>query len=724
LSRLVHIVDDDTQVRAATSYFLTSHGYQTEIYSGGRELLRDGKLNRGCILLDLRMPEMNGHEVQEELVRRGVELPVIVMSAHGDLTSAVKAMKLGAVDFLTKPPQEGELLAAIERAIGQFEQGRDLREARAKAAARIERLSPRETQILEGLLAGLSNKAMARQLGLSPRTIEMHRANMMDELGVASLPEAVRLAIDGGLQPLGQENMCQVAPPPAARGAGGGVSAGSDRGDEDERMRLALEAASDGAWDWNLATGEIAMSKQFMEWLGYEPCRSTRVERIRELTHPDDRERVAEAVRRHLAGETETYACQYRVGTIGGGWAWICDRGRIVDRDPATGAPLRMIGSSTDVTELKLQEEQVRGQAELLSLARLGTGIGQWDLDLASSQLRLCPRSRELHGLGSDGPELLSEGDWAALLHPEDVAAARASVEEAMRTGGTSVAEYRTTAGGQTRWVLGMGRVVTDSAGQPLRMVGLNQDITERKQGNLDQKRLQEAQIRFSEVSAVGTMASTLAHELNQPLTAIANFVRGIRRRLSDGPALEDARLEEALTGTERSAHLASEILGRIRSQIAFDEVKRSPASLSAVIRESCALALFDAEERGIRYACDLDECADRVVIDAIQIQQLLLNLLRNAVEALADAPGGRRQLAISSRRLGSGEVEVRVVDSGPGISAHLRERLFEPFATSKPGGTGLGLSISRTIAEAHGGRIWAEDPEAGGAALCFTLAD
>jgi FixJ family two-component response regulator len=202
LLSVVHIVDDDAQVRAFISFVLAGHGYATEIYASGEELFAEGRLERGCILLDLSMPGMSGHEVQEELARRGVTLPVVAMSGTGDLAAAVRAMKLGAADFLKKPWREEELLAAIDRCTDLFRKSEGRQEARHAAVARLQLLSRRERQILQGLLGGLSNKEIARRLGISPRTVEMHRASMMDDLGVSSLSEAVRLAIDAELAPL------------------------------------------------------------------------------------------------------------------------------------------------------------------------------------------------------------------------------------------------------------------------------------------------------------------------------------------------------------------------------------------------------------------------------------------------------------------------------------------------------------------------------------------
>jgi two-component system response regulator FixJ len=202
LKSLIHIVDDEELIRASASFLLSSHGYGTEIYASGTELLAEGNLKRGCILLDLSMPGMSGHEVQEELARRGITLPVIVMSGRGDLGSAVLAMKLGAVDFLQKPVRDEDLLAAVERCLDLFSKSEGQRKAKLDALAVLQLLSARERQILQGLLGGLSNKEIARRLDISPRTVEMHRASMMADLGVSSLSEAVRIAIDAGLTPL------------------------------------------------------------------------------------------------------------------------------------------------------------------------------------------------------------------------------------------------------------------------------------------------------------------------------------------------------------------------------------------------------------------------------------------------------------------------------------------------------------------------------------------
>ncbi|HYI64787.1 MAG TPA: response regulator [Allosphingosinicella sp.] len=216
-SARVHIIDDDELVRARMSHLLYNRGYSTEIYTGGPEFFRACRSKRGCILLDLRMPEMCGYDVLKELGRLGWALPVVAMSACGNLSAVVRAMKLGAVDFIAKPASEEELLAAVDRALASTGGTALRRNPADAAAARLDRLTSREREILQGLLDGLSNKEIARRLGLSPRTVEMHRASMKTQLGVKSLSEAVQLAVEAALTPLRQYEgqRAAAAPVPA-----------------------------------------------------------------------------------------------------------------------------------------------------------------------------------------------------------------------------------------------------------------------------------------------------------------------------------------------------------------------------------------------------------------------------------------------------------------------------------------------------------------------------
>jgi two-component system response regulator FixJ len=198
--RLIHLVDDEESVRRSTSFVLRTSGFDVKSYASGVHFLRDVRhADAGCVLLDVRMPEMDGLEVQRELNARGIALPVVVLTGHGDITTAVQAMKSGAVDFLEKPFEKATLLGAIEAAFRRLERADEAAAAEQEAAVRIAALTPREQDVLRGLARGHPNKTIAYDLGISPRTVEVHRANVMSKLHVRSLSEALRLAFAASL---------------------------------------------------------------------------------------------------------------------------------------------------------------------------------------------------------------------------------------------------------------------------------------------------------------------------------------------------------------------------------------------------------------------------------------------------------------------------------------------------------------------------------------------
>lgn len=193
--RLVHLVDDDEAIRRSVGFMLKTSGYHVRTYESGVELLKGAPhLEPGCILLDIRMPGMDGLEVQAALSDKGVTLPVIIMTGHGDVSLAVQAMKAGSVDFIEKPFEKAVLLSAIEHGIERMRKSAANHDRADEAAVRLQALTPREREVLDGLAKGLPNKTIAYDLGISPRTVEIHRANVMSKLGVRSLSEALRIA--------------------------------------------------------------------------------------------------------------------------------------------------------------------------------------------------------------------------------------------------------------------------------------------------------------------------------------------------------------------------------------------------------------------------------------------------------------------------------------------------------------------------------------------------
>jgi len=199
-NKLVHIVDDEDAIRRSASFMLKTSGYSVQTWASGAAFLKEVRhATEGCVLLDVRMPEMDGLEVQQALLDRGVTMPVIVLTGHADVPIAVRAMKAGAVDFLEKPFEKVVLIAAIEAAFDRIAAADGAAARAAEANVVLGVLTPREREVLDGLAQGLPNKTIAYDLGISPRTVEVHRANLMAKLDVRSLSDALRLAFAAGM---------------------------------------------------------------------------------------------------------------------------------------------------------------------------------------------------------------------------------------------------------------------------------------------------------------------------------------------------------------------------------------------------------------------------------------------------------------------------------------------------------------------------------------------
>jgi two-component system sensor kinase FixL len=249
---------------------------------------------------------------------------------------------------------------------------------------------------------------------------------------------------------------------------------------------------------------------------------------------------------------------------------------------------------------------------------------------------------------------------------------------------------------------------------------GFIRDLTERQATEARLQELQSELVHISRLTAMGEMASTLAHELNQPLSAIANYMKGSRRLLESATDSVSERVRDAIDKAGSQALRAGEIIRRLRDFVGRGESERRVESIARLIEEATALALVGAKERGVHVRFEFDPRADLVLADRVQVQQVLLNLMRNAVDAMVVSE--RRELVISSRVQPENILEIAVADTGPGIAEEVAGQLFRPFVTTKREGMGVGLSISRTIIDAHGGRIWAEPNPGGGTVFRFTL--
>ena len=287
------------------------------------------------------------------------------------------------------------------------------------------------------------------------------------------------------------------------------------------------------------------------------------------------------------------------------------------------------------------------------------------------------------------------------------------------------------------RRIIGIGRVVfaerRDGTTFPMELsigeafgkgqrlfTGFIRDLTERRQTEERLEEIQSELIHVSRISAMGTMASTLAHELNQPITAVANYVEAVRDLLAE-PDMDDmTMIREALDDAAKESMRAGHIVRRLRDFVARGESDKTVEKLPALINEAAVLGLIGAQAKGVRPHFDLDPDATPVLADRVQVQQVLINLIRNAIEAMMSSR--RKQLTVTSRNDERDMVRITVSDTGPGVDPQIAEQLFTAFISTKVEGMGLGLSICRTIVEANGGRIWMEAREGGGTHFHFTL--
>lgn len=285
--------------------------------------------------------------------------------------------------------------------------------------------------------------------------------------------------------------------------------------------------------------------------------------------------------------------------------------------------------------------------------------------------------------------------------------------------------------------IIGIDRVVTgqrkDGSTFPMKLevaevrtgerryfTGFIRDLTERQATERQLEELESELARLSRLTAMGEMASTLAHEINQPLSAIANYLQGCRRLIEGIEHPNAPKIHDALSETTHQTLRAGQIIRQLREFVARGETEKRPENINKLVEEASALALVGAKEQGVKTVFRFDTSTGPVLVEKVQIQQVLLNLIRNAIEAMQGC--AKKELVVETRLLDDGMVEVRVADTGSGLAEEIVPRLFQPFATTKPAGMGVGLSISKRIVEAHGGELLAEPNPGGGTLFRFTL--
>lgn len=484
-----------------------------------------------------------------------------------------------------------------------------------------------------------------------------------------------------------------------------------------EHFRVRIEGFGVGTFDLDLTTRELDWSDTARSLLGIDQGQPASYELFLSRLAPRDRDRVESAIKR-VSERGGGFDVSFKIAAASGGGQWIRARAGVI-RDEA-GAARHLSGIFLDIDEEKQVEEALRTRESHLRSILHTIPDAMIVIDGRGIMQLFSTAAERLFGWS----EHEAIGQNVSILMPEP---------DRTRHDGY-IARYRST---NDPHIIGIGRIVTgkrrdgttfpmhlsigemQSGGEPY-FTGFVRDLTEHQQTQARLQELQSELVHVSRLTAMGEMASALAHELNQPLAAISNYMKGSRRLLAGSSDPNTPKIESALDRASEQALRAGQIIRRLRDFVSRGESEKRVESLSKLIEEAGALGLAGAREQNVRLRFSLDPAADLVLADRVQIQQVLVNLFRNALEAMAQSP--RRELVVANSRVADDMIEVEVSDTGSGFQGDVVPNLFQTFFTTKETGMGVGLSISRSIIEAHGGRMWAESNASGGATFRFTL--
>jgi two-component system sensor kinase FixL len=436
-----------------------------------------------------------------------------------------------------------------------------------------------------------------------------------------------------------------------------------------------------------------------------------------EGVHSDDLQKCL-AVYTSAFDARQPFVMQYRLRRNDGEYRWISDQG--VPRYDPDGRFAGYIGSCVDVTELVNKDQALRDSEERMRVAAEAVNLGIWEWDLSKDEIWATNARRALLGWPASGK--ISLNDFMCRLHPDDRDRVQQTINDAIHSGEDFDSEYRLILpDGIVRWMSTRGSVHFDDAGKPARLLGISMDITSRKQAELDAERDRAELSHLSRVALMGEMSASIAHELNQPLAGIlSNAAAG--QRFIDRGDVNLREIREMLGDIIADGRRASDVVRGIRGMVKKKQVERRSVDLNEIVMDALRMASPDAVLRSCQLETSLDANVPAIDGDPIQLQQVLLNLVINAFDAMRDTPPSKRKVVIATKSNGDGTVRTSVRDHGAGISEDMRDRLFDPFFSTKSEGLGMGLAIVRSIIEAHGGTITAENVNDGGARFEFVL--
>jgi PAS domain S-box-containing protein len=483
----------------------------------------------------------------------------------------------------------------------------------------------------------------------------------------------------------------------------------------------AQKLSKTGSFGWNVFGGEIYWSEETFRIFEYGRETKPGIELILERTHPQDRVRVQQAIDRASQNAKE-FDVEHRLLMPDGSVKHVQVVGHLLE----TGQPgkTELVGAITDITERKRAETALRQTEAYLEEAQRLSHTGSWAWNIARREnVHWSQEQYRLFGLDPEGDSSSFE-KASQRIHPEDRGAFDKAVEQAIRERSDFEVDFRTVLpDGSTKYIRSVGHPVFSASGELVEFVGTGMDITERRQAEKERERLRQVEADLAHITratTMGELTASLAHEINQPITAAATDARTCLRWLAhEQPDLEEAR--ESAARMVNAVTRAADIISRLRQLFKKGAPQTNLVDVSEVIQEMVVLLRSEASRHSVSILTDLSEDLPRVVADRVQLQQVLMNLMLNGIEAMQDARA-ERQLTIRSLVAEGRQLLVSVTDTGVGVPREQADQIFNAFFTTKQQGTGMGLSISRSIIESHGGRLWATPNSGRGATFSFTL--
>jgi PAS domain S-box-containing protein len=482
----------------------------------------------------------------------------------------------------------------------------------------------------------------------------------------------------------------------------------------------AQKLSKTGSFGWHVSGGDIYWSEETFRIFEYGRETKPGLELVLERTHPEDRVRLQQVVDR-ASRNTKDFDIEHRLLMHDGSVKHVHVVGHFLE----TGQPgkTELVGAITDITERKRAETALRQTEAYLEEAQRLSHTGSWAWNVASREnVHWSQEHYRLFGLDPESDSPSFERAFER-IHPEDRAAFNTAIDRAIREKSDFEVEFRIVLpDGSIRCVRSVGHPVFSASGGLVEFVGTGIDITERRQAEKERERLRQVQAdlaHLNRATTMGELTASLAHEINQPIAAAATDARTCLRWLArEQPDIGEAR--ESAARMVNAVTRAAQIISRLRQLFKKGAPQTSSVDVSEVIQEMVILLRSEASRHSVSILAELSEHLPRVLADRVQLQQVLMNLMLNAIEAMQDTKTERR-LTIRSLTA-EGHLLISVTDTGVGISPQQADQIFNAFFSTKAQGTGMGLSISRSIVESHGGRLWAASNSGCGTTFSFTL--